>query len=343
MATQQNCLRACTTMPTCRATWRPRGKFYEDIIGLPLVATWCEKDELFGKERTYCHCFFGLGDGGALAFFQFADEEDRNVRAQDAALAVPSHRAERRRGDAGRHREARSRPPATEPQSYVLEHGYCRSVYVDRPQWHDLEFTLDHPEADKINAIRAGDAHCELKRWLAGDHTLQQHVPLGHGTTCCDSTDRILTTHVGSLPRSQAVTDVLFAREGNGADAARRRRRSSPMPSSRVVRKQVEAGVDVVSDGEMGKISYATYIEDRFTGFDGDTPREPGQDLVDIRACWRSWRSWVHGEVPPAALRRRNPRQGPRAACRRTSRNLKRGHCRRRSRAKASSTRPHPA
>ncbi len=35
--------------------------FYEDIIGLPLIATWCEKDELFGKERTYCHCFFGTG------------------------------------------------------------------------------------------------------------------------------------------------------------------------------------------------------------------------------------------------------------------------------------------
>src|SRR5213595_1156008 len=49
--------------------------FYEDIIGLPLVATWCEKDELFGKERTYCHCFFGLADGSALAFFQFADPE----------------------------------------------------------------------------------------------------------------------------------------------------------------------------------------------------------------------------------------------------------------------------
>ena len=55
--------------------------FYEDIIGLPLVATWCEKDELFGKERTYCHCFFGLGDGGALAFFQFADKEDQELFA----------------------------------------------------------------------------------------------------------------------------------------------------------------------------------------------------------------------------------------------------------------------
>ena len=52
-------------------------RFYEDVIGLPLVATWCESDELFGKERTYCHCFFGLGDGGALAFFQFADADDQ--------------------------------------------------------------------------------------------------------------------------------------------------------------------------------------------------------------------------------------------------------------------------
>jgi glyoxylase I family protein len=64
--------------------------FYEDIIGLPLVATWCEKDELFGKERTYCHCFFGLGDGGALAFFQFADKEDADLFAPKIP-ATPFH------------------------------------------------------------------------------------------------------------------------------------------------------------------------------------------------------------------------------------------------------------
>ncbi|MET0280028.1 MAG: cobalamin-independent methionine synthase II family protein [Steroidobacteraceae bacterium] len=94
------------------------------------------------------------------------------------------------------------------------------------------------------------------------------------------SQDRILTTHVGSLPRSQAVTDVLFARENNGA--------LPPHPDkviadavAAVVARQVEVGIDVVSDGEMGKISYATYIKDRLSGFDGDTPREPGQDLVE--------------------------------------------------------------
>ena len=94
------------------------------------------------------------------------------------------------------------------------------------------------------------------------------------------SSDRILTTHVGSLPRSQAVTDVLFAREGNGVvppDADR----IIADAVIEIVRKQVEVGVDIASDGEMGKISYATYIKDRLAGFDGDSPREPGQDLVE--------------------------------------------------------------
>src|SRR5262249_29750131 len=50
---------------------------YEEIIGLPLVATWCESDELFGKMRTYVHTFYAIGDGGALAFFQFADPKDQ--------------------------------------------------------------------------------------------------------------------------------------------------------------------------------------------------------------------------------------------------------------------------
>jgi 5-methyltetrahydropteroyltriglutamate--homocysteine methyltransferase len=96
------------------------------------------------------------------------------------------------------------------------------------------------------------------------------------------SSERILVTHVGSLPRSQAVTDVLFARDrGDAVDAAAG---SATIAHAvrEVVRRQVESGVDVVSDGEMSKISYATYIKDRLTGFAGDTPREPGQDLVEF-------------------------------------------------------------
>ena len=46
-------------------------RFYEDVIGLPLIATWSESDELFGAVRTYCHCFFGLGDGAKIALMAF--------------------------------------------------------------------------------------------------------------------------------------------------------------------------------------------------------------------------------------------------------------------------------
>jgi 5-methyltetrahydropteroyltriglutamate--homocysteine methyltransferase len=96
------------------------------------------------------------------------------------------------------------------------------------------------------------------------------------------SKNRILTTHVGSLPRSQAVTDVVFAREhGETLDegAAGATIRDAVRD---VVRRQAKAGVDLVSDGEMSKISYATYIKDRITGFEGDSPRQPPQDLEEF-------------------------------------------------------------
>src|ERR1700728_3655919 len=96
------------------------------------------------------------------------------------------------------------------------------------------------------------------------------------------STDRILTTHVGSLPRSQPVTVVLFARERGDTPDARAAAAVITAAVAEVVRRQVAIGIDVVSDGEMSKISYATYIAQRFSGFAGDTPREPGQDLVEF-------------------------------------------------------------
>ena len=94
------------------------------------------------------------------------------------------------------------------------------------------------------------------------------------------SATRILTTHVGSLPRSKAVTDVVFAHEaGEPMDSAASVIREAV---DEVVQRQVEAGVDVVSDGEMSKISYATYIKDRITGFEGDSDRQPPADLEEF-------------------------------------------------------------
>lgn len=94
------------------------------------------------------------------------------------------------------------------------------------------------------------------------------------------STDRILTTHVGSLPRSKAVTDTVFAEERGETppDAAEVIRAAV----DEVVARQVSTGVDIVSDGEMSKISYATYIKDRISGFDGDSDRQPPSDLEDF-------------------------------------------------------------
>ncbi|MFK7731523.1 MAG: cobalamin-independent methionine synthase II family protein [Pseudomonadales bacterium] len=95
-----------------------------------------------------------------------------------------------------------------------------------------------------------------------------------------NSQDRILTTHVGSLPRSKAVTDVVFGHEhGKPVDGAADVIRHAV---DEVVAKQVAARVDVVSDGEMSKISYATYIKDRITGFEGDSERRPPSDLEEF-------------------------------------------------------------
>ena len=91
--------------------------------------------------------------------------------------------------------------------------------------------------------------------------------------------NRILTTHVGSLPRSARVTELIFAHElGSGVDALEFDTTMADAVRT-VVARQVAAGIDLVSDGEQSKISYATYIKDRITGFDGDSPRRVPQDL----------------------------------------------------------------
>lgn len=146
-------------------------RFYEDVLGFPLVATWCESDELFGKLRTYCHVFFGLGDGSALAFFQFANQEDAELFGPKMPPTPFHHIALHVSPEAQADIERRLKTAGfKEPDSFVLEHGYCRSVYVTDPNGMIVEFTCDHPDAARINAQRRLDAHSELKRWLAGDH-----------------------------------------------------------------------------------------------------------------------------------------------------------------------------
>jgi catechol 2,3-dioxygenase-like lactoylglutathione lyase family enzyme len=151
--------------------------FYEDILGFPLVATWCEQEALFGKERTYCHCFFGLADGSALAFFQFAYPDDQAQFGPELAASPFRHIALNVDKETQDELERRIAEAGFElPQTYVLDHGYCRSVYVVDPDGMIVEFTHDAAHADQINEMRKKDAHSELKRWLAGDHTPNNDV-----------------------------------------------------------------------------------------------------------------------------------------------------------------------
>src|SRR5512132_2107779 len=96
------------------------------------------------------------------------------------------------------------------------------------------------------------------------------------------STDRILTSHVGSLPRSQEVVDFLFTQDRGEPYEQAAFDAAMQGGVDEVVRKQAEVGVDIVSDGETSKISYATYIRHRLTGFEGDSSRPTPQDLDDF-------------------------------------------------------------
>ena len=90
---------------------------------------------------------------------------------------------------------------------------------------------------------------------------------------------KISVTHVGSLPRKQEVVDFIFARENNQKYNQDDFDNVMNKAVLETVKKQVNSGVDIVSDGETSKISYATYVKDRYNGFSGDSPRNPPADL----------------------------------------------------------------
>ena len=110
------------------------------------------------------------------------------------------------------------------------------------------------------------------------------------------SKDRILTTHVGSLPRSEKVFKLVFAKEAGGNLDKQEYEDVITDAVQTVVNKQQEVGIDVVSDGEQSKISYATYIKDRLNGFEGDSPRHTPKDLEEFPSF--SSRASKSGGVP---------------------------------------------
>jgi 5-methyltetrahydropteroyltriglutamate--homocysteine methyltransferase len=92
----------------------------------------------------------------------------------------------------------------------------------------------------------------------------------------------IATTHVGSLPRGPELVPLLLARDRGEAYDAAEVVRVVQAAVDEAVRHQVEAGVSVVSDGELGKVGYSTYIIERLSGFGGHSPRKPARDLAQV-------------------------------------------------------------
>lgn len=141
--------------------------FYEDIIGLPLRATWIESEHFQGEDLVFSHTFYGLADDSALAFFNFADKTiqsrmhlgpQKNL-CYHIALAV----------DEETQTQINERCAAAQIKTSLIDHGYCKSLYVTDPDGLQVEFTVDAANVDEINDYQRRVARKSLDAWQAGD------------------------------------------------------------------------------------------------------------------------------------------------------------------------------
>ena len=93
---------------------------------------------------------------------------------------------------------------------------------------------------------------------------------------------KIKTTHVGSLPRSKKLSEILFKKDKNELFDQEELDKIIEEDVNKIVKKQIDIGIDIISDGEMSKISYATYVKDRLHGFSGESERRAPKDLDDF-------------------------------------------------------------
>jgi len=147
-------------------------QFFEDLLGIPLTATWCERhfSPWVNREVAFCHTFYSLGDGGALAFFSFADDEVYQKCQAEKPPEIGSFDHIAFKVDEETYQELAARVKAAGEAVRESDHGYCKSMYCTSPDGLITEFTVDPPNAAEIDALRRADAHSELARWVSGDH-----------------------------------------------------------------------------------------------------------------------------------------------------------------------------
>lgn len=141
-------------------------RFYEDVLGLPLIAFWIELEAFEGEPHVLSHAFYGLADGSALAFFNFADpaQAARYAPHRQSLFVHIALNTDQTTQDA-----IRARLDAATLPYQVIDHGYCVSIYVEDPDGQLIEFTVDSAEAEAIDVWQRRSAHDTLQRWQAGD------------------------------------------------------------------------------------------------------------------------------------------------------------------------------
>lgn len=143
--------------------------FYEDILGMPLVAAWAEINEypnFPGRKIEYLHAFYALADGSTLAFFGYVDEDvyewgrQRNGLAHVAMYVTAEDQL-----------EIKARLEAAGHSPFMIDHYYCVSLYCSDPDGTTVEFVREPANIGEIAQDQRENAHETLARWLAGDHT----------------------------------------------------------------------------------------------------------------------------------------------------------------------------
>ena len=149
-------------------------EFYEDILGMPMVSTLKEQiDPTRGVPAPYLHCFFEMGDGSSIAFFEFANngrgpapKTPQDAMDHHFAVSVPDY------GD------LQAIHAKFEEKGYPvggIDHGFCYSFYVRDPNGMLIELVYEPENELEINEAHARRAHGELARWNGGDYSANNH------------------------------------------------------------------------------------------------------------------------------------------------------------------------
>ena len=143
--------------------------FYEDILGIALSGFWIEHEIIGGVAHEFSLALYELDDGSALSFFNFADPAlQRQYAAHRQGLFV--HLA--LKVDRDLQDQLRSRLSEAGIECSAFDHGYAHSLYVEDPDGQTLEFAVEPEQLDSIKVHQRAAAHDALRRWRAGDRTL---------------------------------------------------------------------------------------------------------------------------------------------------------------------------